>query len=43
MDKVHSLCTLMVVMSLHVDKDSFKAQENDEELLYLEVSYLSVI
>jgi len=33
----------MVVMSLHVDKDSFKAQENDEELLYLEVSYLSVI
>jgi len=43
MDKSHSLCTPMVVRSLDVDKDPFRPQEKDEELLGLEVPYLSVI
>ena len=33
MDKSHSLCTPMVVRSLDVDKDPFRPQEKDEELL----------
>jgi len=38
MDKSHPLCTLMFV-----EKDPFRPQENDEELLILKVPYLSVI
>jgi len=43
MDKSHSLCTPMVVRSLDVDKDPFRPQEKDEELLGPEVPYLSAI
>ena len=43
MDKSHSLCIPMVLRSLDVDKDPFRPQEKDEELLGLEVPYLSAI
>lgn len=42
-DKFHSLCTPMVVRSLEVDKDPFRPQEKDEELLGPKVPYLSAI
>ena len=43
MDKSHSLYTPMVVRSLDVDKDPFRPQKKDEELLGPEVPYLSAI
>jgi len=43
MDKAHPLSTPMVVRSLEVTKDLFRPRENDEELLGLEVPYLSAI
>ena len=43
MDKAHSLSSPMVVRSLDVKKDSFRPCEKNEELLGLEVPYLSVI
>ena len=47
MDKSHPLCTPMIVRSLQVDKDPFRAQiiseEGEEELLGPEVPYLSAI
>ena len=43
MDKTHSLSSPMVVRSLDVKKDPFRPCENGEELLGLEVPYLSVI
>nr|KYP55492.1 Retrovirus-related Pol polyprotein from transposon TNT 1-94 [Cajanus cajan] len=43
MDKSHPLCTRMVVRSLDVNKDPFRPQEKDEEILGPEVSYLSAI
>ena len=43
MYKAQSLSSLMVVRSLDVKKDSFRHWEKDEELLGLEVPYLSVI
>nr|KYP58720.1 Retrovirus-related Pol polyprotein from transposon TNT 1-94 [Cajanus cajan] len=43
MDKSHPLCTPMVVRSLDVNKDPFRPQEKDEEILGPEVPYLSAI
>lgn len=43
MDKAHPLSTSMVVRSLEVNKDPFPPLEEDEELLDLEVPYLSAI
>nr|KYP45552.1 Retrovirus-related Pol polyprotein from transposon TNT 1-94 [Cajanus cajan] len=43
MDKSHPLCTPMVVRYLDVNKDPFRPQEKDEEILGPEVSYLSAI
>lgn len=43
MDKSHSLCTPMVVRSLNGDKDRFRPQNKDEELLSPKVPYLSII
>ena len=43
MDKAHHLSSLMVVRSLDVKNDLFRLCENGEELLGLEVPYLSVI
>ena len=43
MDKARSLSTLMVGQSLDVKKDVFRPQEDDEETLGPEVSYLSAI
>ena len=47
MDKLHLLCTPMVVKSLQVDKDPFRPRvisvEGDEKLLGPEVLYLSTI
>ena len=43
MNKVHHLSSLMIVRSLDVKKDSFCPYENGEELIGLEVPYLSVI
>nr|KYP39682.1 Retrovirus-related Pol polyprotein from transposon TNT 1-94 [Cajanus cajan] len=43
MDKSHPLCTPMVVRSLNVNKDPFRPQEKDEEILGTEVPYLSAI
>jgi len=40
MDKSHSLCTLIVIRSLDVDKDPFRPQEKDKELLSPEVQSL---
>lgn len=42
MDEVHSLSTLMVVLSLDVNKDSHQTQEKDEILGY-ELPYLREI
>ncbi|KAJ9544626.1 hypothetical protein OSB04_024333 [Centaurea solstitialis] len=43
MDKSNSLSTPMVVRSLNVDNDPFRPWEENEELLGLEVPYLSAI
>ena len=43
MDGAHLLSTLMVVRSLDVNKDPFRPQEKNEELLGPEVPYLSAI
>ncbi|KAK9137510.1 hypothetical protein Sjap_008104 [Stephania japonica] len=43
MDKAHPLSSPMVVGSLEVDKDPFRPQESDEELIGPEVPYLSAI
>ena len=43
MDKAHHLSSPMVVRSLDVKNDSFCPCKKDEELLDLEVPYLSVI
>ena len=43
MDEVHPLSTPMVVRSLDVNKDPFRPQEKDEEILGSEVPYLSAI
>ena len=43
MDKSHSLSTPMVIRSLDVKKDPFQPLEDDEELLGLEVPYLSAV
>lgn len=43
MDKSHLLSTLMVVRSLEVDKDPFRPNEDNEDILGPEVPYLSVI
>ncbi|CAN4091691.1 unnamed protein product [Withania somnifera] len=43
MDKSHTLSTPMVVRSLDVNKDPFRPQEENEELLGPEVPYLSAI
>ena len=41
MDKAHPLSTPMVVHSLDVNKDPFRPQEKDEEILGSEVPYSS--
>ena len=43
MDKTNLLSIPMIVRSLNVKNNSFRPYENDEEVLGLEVSYLSVI
>ena len=43
MDKVHYLSSPMVVQSLDVKNDPFRPYEKNEELLGLEVLYLSAI
>ena len=43
MDNAHPLSTPMVVRSLDVNKDPFRPRMDDEELLGLEVPYLSAI
>ena len=43
MDKAHPLSSPMIVCSLDVKKDPFRPCENGEELLGLEVPYLSTI
>ena len=43
MDKAHPLSSLMIIRSLNVKNDSFCPCEKGEELLGLEVPYLSVI
>ena len=43
MDKSHPLSSLMVVRSLEVTKDPCRPKEENEELLGLEVPYLSAI
>ena len=43
MDKVHPLSSPMVIRSLGIKKDQFHPCKKDEELLSLEVPYLSVI
>ena len=43
MDKTHSLSSPMIVWSLDVKKVSFRPYEKGEELLGLEVPYLSAI
>ena len=43
MDKAHLLCTPMIVRSLDVKKDHFRPREDNEEILGLEVPYLSAI
>ena len=43
MNKTYSLNTPMVDWSLDVKKDHFRPQEEDEEILGLEVPYISAI
>ena len=43
MDKTHPLSTPMVDRSLDVKKDHLRPQEEDEEILGPEVSYLNAI
>ena len=43
MDGAHPLSTLMVVRSLDVNKDPFRPQEKNEELLGPKIPYLSAI
>ena len=43
MDKAHPLSSPMIIRSLDVKNDSFRPCENGEELLGLEVPYLSAI
>ena len=43
MDKSHPLSTPMVVRSLDVKKDLYRPKEENEEILGLEVPYLSAI
>ena len=43
MDKSHPLSSPMVVRSLEVTKDPFRPKEENEELLGLEIPYLSAI
>lgn len=43
MDKSYPLTIPMVVRSLDVNKDPFRPRANDEELLGLDVPYLSAI
>ncbi|XP_070020759.1 secreted RxLR effector protein 161-like [Nicotiana sylvestris] len=43
MDNAHLLSTAMVVRSLDINKDPFRPQENDEELVGDETPYLSAI
>jgi hypothetical protein len=43
MEKAYPLSTPMVVQSLDVKKDHFLSLEDDEEILGLEVPYLSAI
>ena len=43
MDEAHPLNTPMVVRSLDVNKDPFRPQQKDEEILGSEVPYLSAI
>ncbi|XP_070014474.1 secreted RxLR effector protein 161-like [Nicotiana sylvestris] len=43
MDNAHSLSTPMVVRSFDINKDPFRPQENDEELVGDETPYLSAI
>ncbi|XP_059302325.1 secreted RxLR effector protein 161-like [Lycium ferocissimum] len=43
MDEAHSLSTPMVVRSLDVNKDLFRPQEKNEDILGPKVPYLSVI
>ena len=43
MDKTYPLSSLIVVKSLDMKKNSFCPHEKDENLLGLEVSYLSII
>ena len=43
MDKAHPLSTPMVVLSPDVKKDFFRPREDNEEILGLEISYLSAM
>jgi hypothetical protein len=43
MEKAHPLSTQMVIQSLDVKKDHFRLREDDEEIFYPEVPYLSAI
>ena len=43
MDKAHTLSSPMIVRSFDVKNDSFRSCKKGEELLSLEVPYLSVI
>ena len=43
MDNSHPLSTPMVVRSFDINTNPFRPQENDEELLGDETSYLSAI
>jgi hypothetical protein len=43
MDKAHPIKTLMVVRSLHLEKDVFRPREEGEEILGSEFSYLNLI
>ena len=43
MDNAHPLSTPMVNRSLDVKKDPFRPQEDDEEIIGPQVSYLSAI
>ena len=43
MDKSHPLSTPMIVRSLYVENDQFRPKEENEDILGLEVPYLSAI
>ena len=43
MDRAHSLSSPIIIRSLDLKNDTFRPCENGEELLDLEVPYLSVI